>query len=70
MIDKKPQVSGAGPLYVVATPIGNLSDLSARAIEILGAVDGIVAEDTRHSRKLLQHYALQTPMTPPPTMST
>jgi 16S rRNA (cytidine1402-2'-O)-methyltransferase len=63
MMDKKLQVPGAGSLYVVATPIGNLADLSARAIEILGGVDGIVAEDTRHSGKLLQHYALHTPMT-------
>ena len=62
-MDKDQQVPGAGSLYVVATPIGNLADLSARAIDVLGAVDRIVAEDTRHSRKLLQHYALQTPMT-------
>ncbi|HHH42990.1 MAG TPA: 16S rRNA (cytidine(1402)-2'-O)-methyltransferase [Gammaproteobacteria bacterium] len=57
------QADRTGTLYVVATPIGNLADISARAIEVLGAVDRIVAEDTRHSRKLLQHYALQTPMT-------
>ena len=62
MMEKGQQVPGAGSLYVVATPIGNLADLSARAIEVLGTVDRIVAEDTRHSRKLLQHYALQTPM--------
>jgi len=62
MMDKGQQVPGAGSLYVVATPIGNLADLSTRAIEVLGAVDRIVAEDTRHSRRLLQHYALQTPM--------
>jgi len=49
--------------FVVATPIGNLADMSTRAVDVLGAVDCIVAEDTRHSRKLLQHYALQTPMT-------
>jgi 16S rRNA (cytidine1402-2'-O)-methyltransferase len=61
MMDKGLQVPGTGSLYVVATPIGNLADISARAIEVLGAVDRIVAEDTRHSRKLLQHYALQTP---------
>ena len=61
MINKGLQVPGTGSLYVVATPIGNLADISARAIEVLGAVDRIVAEDTRHSRKLLQHYALQTP---------
>jgi len=63
MMDKGQQVPAKGSLYVVATPIGNLADLSARAIEVLGAVDRIVAEDTRHSRKLLQHYTLQTPMT-------
>ena len=51
-----------GTLYVVATPIGNLADLGGRAVDILGSVERIVAEDTRHSRKLLQHYALQTPM--------
>ena len=55
-------MSGQGTLYVVATPIGNLADLGARAVETLGSVECIVAEDTRHSRKLLQHYALQTPM--------
>ena len=62
MMEKGQQVPGVGSLYVVATPIGNLADLSARAIEVLGTVDRIVAEDTRHSRRLLQHYALQTPM--------
>ncbi len=50
-------------LYIVATPIGNLSDASARSIEILGAVDGILAEDTRRTRKLLDRYDLRTPMT-------
>ncbi|HED19230.1 MAG TPA: 16S rRNA (cytidine(1402)-2'-O)-methyltransferase, partial [Gammaproteobacteria bacterium] len=63
MMDKDRQAPVKGSLYIVATPIGNLADLSARAIEVLGAVDRIVAEDTRHSRRLLQHYALQTPMT-------
>jgi 16S rRNA (cytidine1402-2'-O)-methyltransferase len=52
----------SGCLYVVATPIGNLADLGGRAIGILANVDRIVAEDTRHSGKLLQHYAIQTPM--------
>ena len=50
-------------LYVVATPIGNLSDASARSIEVLGAVDGILAEDTRRTRKLLARYDLRTSLT-------
>ena len=50
-------------LYIVATPIGNLSDASPRSIEILGTVDGILAEDTRRTRKLLQRYELSTSLT-------
>ena len=50
-------------LYIVATPIGNLSDASARSIEILGEVDGILAEDTRRTRKLLDRYDLRTSLT-------
>lgn len=49
-----------GTLYVVATPIGNLEDFSARAIRVLSKVDVIAAEDTRHSAKLLQHYGIRT----------
>ena len=46
----------AGALYIVATPIGNLGDISPRALEILSQVDFIAAEDTRHTRRLLSHY--------------
>lgn len=51
-----------GVLYLVATPIGNLDDLSFRAREVLDNADLIAAEDTRHSRPLLQHYAIRTPL--------
>lgn len=51
-------------LYIVPTPIGNLQDISFRALEVLKTVDLILAEDTRTSIKLLNHYGIQKPLTP------
>ena len=49
-------------LYIVATPIGHLDDMSLRAIDVLRSVNLIAAEDTRHSLKLLRHFDVRTPL--------
>lgn len=54
--------STTGTLYVVATPIGNLDDMSARALKVLADVALIAAEDTRHSIRLMQHFGINTPL--------
>ncbi|WP_271410858.1 16S rRNA (cytidine(1402)-2'-O)-methyltransferase [Pseudomonas sp. Q1-7] len=54
--------NASGTLYVVATPIGNLDDITARALRVLREVKLIAAEDTRHSARLLQHFGIETPL--------
>jgi len=52
----------AGTLYLVSTPIGNLGDMTHRAVEVLSSATVVIAEDTRHSRRLLDHYHISTPL--------
>jgi 16S rRNA (cytidine1402-2'-O)-methyltransferase len=62
-IDKTGAMMDGGRLFVVATPIGNLEDITARALRVLDEASLIAAEDTRHSRRLLDHYGIQTALT-------
>jgi 16S rRNA (cytidine1402-2'-O)-methyltransferase len=59
---RKPEALLRGALYVVATPIGHLGEMSPRAVDVLSRVDAILAEDTRHSSKLLRHFGIHTPL--------
>lgn len=52
----------SGALYVVATPIGNLADITLRALHVLGLCDAVACEDTRHTAALLRHYGLERPL--------
>ena len=62
MVRSEAEVQTAGTLFLVSTPIGNMADLSARAVATLGSVSAVLAEDTRHSRPLLTKHGIATPL--------
>src|SRR5690349_7289106 len=62
--ESKAASESGGLLYIVPTPIGNLKDITLRALEVLNFVDLILAEDTRTSSKLLNHYNIHKPLSP------